>query len=157
GSSGASTPFSGSPAAIPGTIQAENFDNGGEGAAYHDSTAGNSGGAYRSTDVDLEPSSGGGYDVGWATPGGWLQYPVNGGSPGNYSVAVRVASTGQGGSFHLEMNGVNVTGTLVIPDTGGWQSYQTLTSTVTLNAGTQTARLVMDSNGAIAVGNFDWL
>ncbi len=33
---GGSTPFSGTPSAIPGTIQAENFDNGGEGVAYHD-------------------------------------------------------------------------------------------------------------------------
>ncbi|MDO8686315.1 MAG: hypothetical protein Q7J78_06575 [Clostridiales bacterium] len=36
-----------------GTIQAENFDNGGEGVAYHDSDATNSGGQYRSTGVDI--------------------------------------------------------------------------------------------------------
>ena len=32
-------------APIPGTIRAQDFDNGGEGAAYHDTTPGNSGGA----------------------------------------------------------------------------------------------------------------
>src|SRR3954462_5123794 len=35
----ATTPYSGSPIPIPGTVEAENFDNGGEGSAYHDSTA----------------------------------------------------------------------------------------------------------------------
>src|SRR5580704_6879913 len=38
------TPFSGTPATIPGQIGAETFDNGGEGLAYHDTTPGNSGG-----------------------------------------------------------------------------------------------------------------
>ena len=54
---------------LPGTIQAENFDNGGEGVAYHDTTSGNAGGAFRSTDVDIEAASGGGYDVGWIDAG----------------------------------------------------------------------------------------
>ena len=40
--------------AIPGTIQAEDYNLGGEGVAYHDTTAGNEGGAYRHDDVDIE-------------------------------------------------------------------------------------------------------
>ena len=55
------------------------------------------------------------------------------------------------------MNGTNVTGSLTVPDTGGWQKWQTITTTVSLAAGAQTARLVMDTGGAIAVGNFDWM
>jgi len=54
---------------LPGTIQAEDFDTGSSGYAYWDSTAGNSGGQYRSTDVDIEACSEGGYDVGWTYPG----------------------------------------------------------------------------------------
>jgi len=63
--SAASTPYGPAPAPIPGTIAAVDFDSGGEGVAYHDTTAGNNGGAYRSTDVDLEASAGGGYNGGW--------------------------------------------------------------------------------------------
>jgi hypothetical protein len=48
----ASTPYGAVAAVLPGTIEAENFDNGGEGIAFHDLTAGNSGGAYRATDAD---------------------------------------------------------------------------------------------------------
>ena len=63
--SAAPTPFSGVPIAIPGTIQAEDFDNGGEGVGYHDASTGNSGGQYRATDVDIEATSdgGAGYNV----------------------------------------------------------------------------------------------
>jgi hypothetical protein len=150
----ASTPYSGTPAAVPGTIQTENFDNGAEGVAYHDSTAGNTGGAFRSTGVDLEVASGGGYNVGWIEPGEWLKYTVNVASAGAYTVQVRVAASGQGGTFHLEMDGANVTGALTIPNTGGWQNWQTVTKTVTLGFGTQVLRLVVDTVGAV-VGNVD--
>ena len=152
-----STPYSGAPAAIPGTIQVEAFDNGGEGVAYHDTTSGNAGGAFRSTDVDLEAASGGGYDIGWVSAGEWLNYTVNVVAAGSYAVAFRVGVLGQGGTFHLTMNGVDVTGPLTVPNTGGWQNWQTVTATVNLSAGTQVARLMMDSMGAIAVGNFDYI
>src|SRR6185312_443024 len=100
----ASTPFYGTPAAIPGTIQIQDFDGGGEGLAYHDTTAGNTGGAYRQDDVDLEPSADGGNDVGWTAAGEWLNYTVNVAAAGSYAVTFRVASSGPGGSFHLEMS-----------------------------------------------------
>src|SRR5438093_1455171 len=149
-----STPFSGSPASIPGTILAQDFDNGGESVAYHDTTPGNSGGAYRSTDVDLEPSTDGGNDVGWIAAGEWLNYTVNVEAAGAYRVIFRVASLGPGGTFHLEMNGTDVSGPLTIPATGSWQAWQSVTAAVTLSAGRQIARLVMDSAGSSgAVGN----
>src|SRR4051812_49661338 len=99
-----SSPYAGSPAAIPGTIQAANYDLGGEGAAYHDTSAGNSGGAYRSTDVDLEASSEGGFDVGWTASGEWLNYTVNAATAGSYSAQLRIASP-NGGAMHLGFNG----------------------------------------------------
>ncbi|CAN0390575.1 unnamed protein product, partial [Phaeothamnion confervicola] len=70
-----SSPYSGTPAVVPGTIEFENFDLGGEGAAYHDLTAGNSGGAaFRSNlDVDISTGGSGGYT---AAAGEWLQYTV---------------------------------------------------------------------------------
>jgi Carbohydrate binding module (family 6)/Right handed beta helix region len=152
--SAATTPYLGTPAAIPGTVKVENFDNGGQGLAYFDATPGNTGGAYRSGDVDIEVSSAGGYDVGWVSAGEWLKYTVSVAATGTYSVIFTVASQGQGGTFHLEMNGTNVTGPLTVPNTGGWQSWQTVRATASLNAGQQVARLVMDTLGAVAVGNF---
>ncbi len=142
--------------ASPGALEVEQFDAGGEAVAYHDTTSGNAGGALRSSsDVDIENTSGGGQNVGWVAAGEWLAYSVNVSSAGTYSAQFRVASLGRGGSFHLEMNGTNVSGALTVPDTGGWQSWQTPTASVQLSAGPQVARLVIDSTGLNAAGNFD--
>ena len=156
-----STPFGGSAVALPGTIQAENFDDGGELVAYHDASTGNDGGGYRQTDVDIEPSADatGGFDVGWAFAGEWLKYTVNVAAAGTYDLDVRVASDGDGGTFHIEVNGTSVTGPLSVPNTGGWQTWTTIhASGLALNAGAQVWRVVMDTNGASgAVGNFNWI
>jgi len=56
------TPYNGTPVSLPGTVQAENFDTGANGVAYADSTPGNTGGQYRSTDVDIEGTADGSMD-----------------------------------------------------------------------------------------------
>ena len=154
-----SGPFTGTPIALPGTIQAENFDNGANNVAYFDTTAGNSGGVYRTTDVDIAAADdvNGGYTIGWMAPAEWLAYTVNVATAGTYTLEFRVASLGAGGTFHLEVNGTNVTGPLVVPNTGGWQSWTTVTKTgVTLGAGNQVWRFVIDSAGSSgAVGNLN--
>jgi hypothetical protein len=82
------------PHPIPGRIEAEDYDLGGEIVAYHDTTLGNEGGEYRSDDVDIEITTdrGGGYDVGWIEEGEWLAYTVDVRSTGLYDIQVRVAS-----------------------------------------------------------------
>jgi len=159
---GASTGYGGTPALLPGTGQGENFDTGGSGAAYADTTAGNTGGQYRSTDVDIASTtdSGGGYYVGWTRPGEWLRYSVNVGSPGTYTLDLRVANVGSGARVHVEVDGVDRTGSLTVPNTGGWQTWQLLTRTgLSLTVGAHLVRLVIDTgtveNGG--AGNYNWL
>jgi hypothetical protein len=157
----ASTPYSGTPISVPGTIQAENYDHGGEGVAYHDTTSGNSTGLYRTDHVDLQyaTDTGSGYKTKDAVAGEWLNYTVNVQTAGTYSIAIRVTSLGGGGTFHVEVNGVDKTGPMTVPNTGGWQAWQTITRTgVSLSSGTQVVRLVLDSNGATGLtGNFNWI
>lgn len=156
-------PFLGVPHSIPGTIQAEDFDNGGEGVAYHDTDINNNGGAYRSTAVDIQASGGaesGGYDIGWTQAGEWLEYTVNVATADSHTVEARVASDGDGGTFHIEFNGVDRTGPITVPNTGGWQNWTTLTiPNVNLGAGTQVMRLAQDSNGPVtnSIGNINWI
>ena len=157
-----STPYSGTPVALPGTIQAENYDLGGEGIAYHDTTPGNKGGVYRpDDDVDLQDAvdTGGGFKVKTAVAGEWLNYTVNVMSAGTYTLTARVSSSGAGGRFHIEVNGVDRTGPIDVPDTGDWQTWLTLSKTgITLAAGRQVIRLVLDTNGANGLtGNFNWI
>ena len=157
----ASTPYGGTALSLPGTIQVENFDDGGPGRGYVDTTSGNSGGQYRTTDVDIERTSdgGSGYSIGWAFAGEWLNYTVNVTTAGTYNLDIRVASGGAGGTFHIEVNGVDKTGPLTVPNTGGWQTWTTIRRAgVALAAGPQAWRLVMDTNGATtAVGNFNYI
>jgi PKD repeat protein len=156
------SPYGGTPRAIPGTIQAEDFDLGGEGVAYHDTDTSNNGGQYRPTEgVDIESTTdtGGGYDVGWTLAGEWMEYTVNVASSGVYKLEVRFASQGNGGNFHIELDGVDKTGSLAITNTGGWQIWQTLVrSNVALNAGQHILRLSSDAIGASGnIGNLNYL
>jgi hypothetical protein len=153
-------PYGGTPAPVPGTIQAENFDEGGEGVAYHDTTAINSGNSYRTSAVDIGPVTGGGYYVGWTRPTEWLQYTVNVTAAGTYTLDIAVANKGTGGKFHVEVDGVNVTGSISLPNTGDWQRWQTVTRTgINLGVGQRIVRLVFDTGTAEngGVGNYDYL
>ena len=140
------TPYSGTPAAVPGTIQAADFDNGGEQVAYYDTTLGNLGGAYRNTDVDIAASSEGGDTVGWIDPGEWLNYTVNIASTGTYTVQLRVAAPGGGTSLHIEFNQSPGSRTPIsIPATGDWQSWTTVSVQLNLVAGVQQMTLGFDT------------
>lgn len=155
-----SSPYGGTPRALPGVVEAEDFDEGGEGVAYHDESASNSGGGYRKTGVDIQRTSdlGGGYNVGWMTAGEWLAYTVQVAAPGTYTLQVRVAAAGEGGRFHVEAGGRDVSGPLVIPNTGSWQRWTTVKAPVRLSTGVQVLRLVLDANGPGGVfGNVNWL
>lgn len=142
------TPFGGTPAAIPGKIEAENYDDGGPGIAYSDADAINNG-IYRPTEgVDAENCGEGTYNVGWTSAGEWLKYTVDIHTAGVYALQVRIASPYTGKRLHIELDGVNISGTLNVPNTGSWQTYQTITvTTPSLSTGRKTLRLVMDTDG----------
>ncbi|HLL88160.1 MAG TPA: NPCBM/NEW2 domain-containing protein, partial [Tepidisphaeraceae bacterium] len=156
-------PYFGLPATPGETIQAEDFDHGGQGYAYNDTTAGNANRGYRPNQgVDIATSSdtGGGFGVGNVVAGEWLRYTVNVLRSGTYSLGFRIANgQSSAGTFHLEADGTDLTGPISVAPTGGWQTWTTLTkSNVLLSAGTKVLRLVMDAVGSAgAVANFNWL
>ena len=80
---------------LPGTIQLEDFDQGAAEVAYHDLSAGNSGGEYRATDVDIEACDEGGFNVGWVYPGEWLKYTVNPSQSGSLHAGVSRSGRGR--------------------------------------------------------------
>src|SRR5579859_4524691 len=83
-------PFGGTAAAVPGTVQAANYDTGGQGVAYNVASVNGSANSYRTDGVDLEATTdtGGGDDVGWTAAGQWFNYTVNVASAGTYSLSV---------------------------------------------------------------------
>jgi hypothetical protein len=144
-------PYGGTAAAVPGTVQAENYDTGGSGVAYAVNSINGTGNAYRSDGVDLETTSdtGGGYDLGWTSSGQWFRYTVNVATAGTYAVSFRVAAPGAvTDAFHLaNAAGSNLSGSVNVPATGGWQTWTTVTANVTLPAGTQVLTLDQDNGG----------
>jgi hypothetical protein len=159
------TPFGGTPISVGpsgATIQAENYDLGGEGLAYHDVEKANLGGAFRTTKgVDVQKTTDvvGTYNVGYAKAGEWLEYTINVKTAGKYAFDFRLASAGSNGKFHAAIDGTNVTGSLTVPNTGGWQIWKTLTKAgVSLAAGTHVLRIALDANGSTgSVGNVNYL
>jgi hypothetical protein len=143
-------PFGGSARNIPGVVESEDYDTGGQGIAYSDNEPANQGGTiYRGTEgVDVGASvSEGGNVVGWTVANEWLEYTVNVPSAGNYNMAIRYAALNTAGNIHVEFNGVNKTSTVSLPATGGWDTFQTVTRTIALSAGVQIMRVFIESAG----------
>ena len=129
---------------IPGTIEFEDYDAGGEGKAYHETTPANEGEAtYRQDAVDIEENDGaGGLVVGYCRPSEWLQYTVNVTTAGTYDVYFKVASEKSGTSFKLAVDGTEK-GTVSVPNTGSWNTFNEVKTQVTLTAGKHVLRVTM--------------
>jgi Carbohydrate binding module (family 6)/F5/8 type C domain/Right handed beta helix region len=144
-------PFGGTPAAVPGVVQAENYDTGGQGVGYSVASVNGTANSYRPDGVDLEATSdaGGGFNVGWSAAGQWLRYTVNVASAGTYTLGLRVAAPGAvSGALHVaDASGTNLTGSVNLPATGGWQTWTTVSARVTLPAGRQVLTLAEDTGG----------
>lgn len=144
-------PFQGKRGEIPGKIEAEHYDLGPAGIAYHDVDEQNRGADYReSTQVDIEKrdDASNGHGVGWTRNGEWLVYSVTVRESGTYSLQVPVASNKRGGAFHLEINGKDITGPLQVPDTGGWDRLERIRKDgIQLLAGEYQMKMVMDTVG----------
>ncbi len=118
--------YNGTPASLPGIIQAENYDLGGQGVAYNDADTANQGGAYRTNEgVDISTISGtSGFTTGWAADGEWLEYTANV-TAGTYTVNATIASPNSGKQLRVLLDGVSL-GTIAIPNTGDWSAFQTV-------------------------------
>lgn len=142
------TPYFGAPVPVPGRIEAENYDLGGEGLAYHDVNANNIGLVYRPTEgVDLEGAAGGGYDVYWIVAGEWLEYTFSVAEAGYYDFIPYVATVPGFGNFTLSIDNVDVSGKRPVPSTGGFQFWTPKrVEAVPLAAGTHIMRFDFDSD-----------
>jgi carbohydrate binding protein with CBM6 domain len=76
-----------------------------------------------------------------------------------YTLELRVASTGTGGTGHVEIDGINVTGSITVPNTGGWQTWTSVfVPGIPMSAGSHVIRLVTDTNGSTgSFGNINFM
>jgi hypothetical protein len=148
------TPFMGDPLAIPGTLEAEHFDVGRPDVAYHDTDGINAPkGWYRPEPVDLDPVTGapGNFNIGGIAAGEWLEYTISVATGGIFELDV-IGSSWQANEFHIEVDGINVTGSVSVAETGGLQNFQSnVLQPVGIDAGEHSLRIAFDYGG----WNFD--
>jgi hypothetical protein len=111
-------------------------------------------------DIQATTDTGGGYSIGWLMAGEWTEYTVTVPTAGTYTLNARVAQLDTGATFHVEVDGVNKTGTMTIPATGGYDTWQTVTKTgIALTSGTHIVKLVIDTGGSTSgyAGNINYL
>lgn len=142
---------------LPGKIQAEDYNLGGQNVGYFDTTSGNLGGKYRTDSVDIENTLdvGSGYNVGWVAATEWLKYNVYVTQAGSYTLNLRTARGYSGNaSLKVEVDGVNVSNTVAVPASGGWQIWRTVSvPNVNLTQGNHVVRVYFIGGGF----NLNWL
>ncbi|MHC5084636.1 MAG: carbohydrate-binding domain-containing protein [Planctomycetota bacterium] len=112
--------------AIPGRLEFEDYDFGGQDIAYFDTIPQNSYADYRSDDVEILSSldTDGGFAV-YAATNEWLEYTCDI-LPGTYAVTVRSSSSQMAQTLTLSLDEQTLA-TFSLPTTGGFNSWQDTT------------------------------
>jgi hypothetical protein len=152
-------PYKGTAWAIPGKIEAENYDVGSdENPSYSDL-----GGAdeevadYRDDQIAVIKSIEGeeaGYVVGHTRVGEWLEYTVDVKTEGAYTLTARIATSNETSSFRLFIGDEPITDTVKVKNTGSYTTYGEVTAkTAKLSKGTHIIRLEVTGD----YFDIDWL
>ncbi|GAB3342638.1 hypothetical protein GCM10027299_57630 [Larkinella ripae] len=95
---------------------------------------------------------GGGQNVGWIDDNDWMDYNIKVASAGAYTFKFRVANGWGNGQIELKSFNGAVLNSISVPQTGGMQGWQTITTTGYLNAGEQILRV----RAVAGNWNFNW-
>lgn len=136
---------------IPGTLQAENYDVGGEGYSYHDTSTANEGDAnFRTNDgVDVVKGNNG-KAIGYTEADEWMEYTVNVKETGKYTCEAVVSSGVTGSKFIIQRvlgSSKTLLATINVPQTANndWGTYKSVTQDIstTLSAGEHVLRITI--------------
>ena len=139
-------PFKGSPIAIPGKVEVEDFDKPGQGknedgtdnASYGDDGTNQGDSDYRKdTGVDLYAKATG-VIAGYNNTGDWLEWTVNIAEAGDYTAVASAASNGTG-TFTLSIDGKSI-GEFTV-EGSGFDAFADVKQKVTLPAGKHVLRM----------------
>jgi len=145
-----STPFKTVPIALPGIVQAEDFDNGINGVAFSDTDDKNDGGKYRTNGVDIGSQATNEYFVGWTSAGEWLEYTVKVDESQLMIWSARVSSANTNATIRIYMGDVDLTGKVPVPQSANsdWSVYNEVKgrTKVALPVGTYKLRILIESS-----------
>ena len=112
---------------LPGIVQLEDYDEGGQSVSFYDKDFVNEGGSYREDGVDIvqvdSADASKGYAIGYTQAGEWLEYSVNVVTASKFVFRANVADGLEGGSIRLFIDGKAVTDTIAVPQTEDWNTY----------------------------------
>ncbi len=148
----AQTPFNGIAIAIPGVIEAEDYDKGGEGISLKDNTTAPNGTLYRPDNVDIGTTPDGGFCIANVYTGEWREYTVDVLEDGLYDFDFVYSSkitTGTIGAEFFDENKTLFTNySLPQTSTANWTTYDTKSKTgVALSVGQHILRINMVARG----------
>lgn len=115
---------------LPGIVEAENFDQGGEGFTFHDSDSKDEGDAkYRNDNEGLDlVKAGSGTAIGYTAKDEWTEYTVNATQAGTYSFEATISNgSSSNGGFSISLvKGTTVTllARVTFSSSGGWDTYK---------------------------------
>lgn len=141
-------PFLGKALEVPGKIEAEDFDKGGEGVSYHDEDKANNGDSnYRQgTGVDVK-AVGNDIRLGWTVKGEWLEYTVDVKETAQYTISALVSTDNDVASFHFLLDDEVITDEIKASNTGDWnQLVEVKADTKELQAGEHILKLHIDNS-----------
>ena len=157
--------FKNTPTELPGTLQAENFDMGADGIAFHDNNSSKqgTGSSYRTDTGGIDIEKGGsGYVVGYGEVGEWMEYTVNVKEAGIYSYDIYYSAPEDNPALQIALNQAGkltmlTPEKLVLAKTGDWNSYKTTHGRLLLplEAGQQILRLSIVGGTDTYVINID--
>ena len=121
-------PYKGIASVLPGAVEMENYDEGGEGMAYSDSDDKNEGKAYRTNEgVDIEEFETGEYAIGWTKKGEWLEYTLEVKYDDEYNWTAYAASGSDGSSFKLYIDDKAISQAVSVKNSGDWKTFREYT------------------------------
>lgn len=147
-------PFEGTPYTIPGKIEAENFDLGGNGISYYDTDDDNKGEIYR-TKEEVDITAGGdNFAIGWTIKGEWLEYTVNVETTDVYEWVANVSCSNNDAAFRLYIDGEPITDNISVENFKSWDTYSIIRGkTSKIEKGQHVLRLEVTGS----YFNIDWL
>lgn len=136
---------------VPGTLEVENYDVGGEGESYHDTDPENKGNEYRTDGVDMGSFSSGLINIGWTANGEWLEYTIDVAETASYDMDIRYSAGRTAPAkvgLELPEEGKVLFSNFTLPLTANWDTYTTITKkNIPLTKGKHILRLNISVSG----------
>ena len=143
---------------LPGIVQLEDYDEGGQSVSFNDKDFVNEGGVYREDGVDIvqvdSADASKGYAIGYTQAGEWLEYSVSAVIASKFVFRASVANGLEGGSIRLFIDGKAVTDTIAVPQTDDWNTYTLMDGeTAEIAKGDHVLRVLFTGSYT----NMDWI